>query len=399
MLMLKKVLQELNVPQARVARFCGISEGAFSQIINHNQWPKKPEEKLLRSKMLDFLAPHGAARDTVFQLELECANTQAPDHLSNQSLEDFTMLLGKKRLSRDAREYFKLPRDPFTDEMREDKDVFLSENIRYVRAQVRQTAEHGGMLAVSGQSGAGKSTIRQDLESWISSYNKPITVISPFSELGMEGDKPTGKPLKAQNIIESIIHTLNPYEKPRRSAEARVRQMHKMLCDSAQAGYKHTLIIEEAHRLSLPTIKHLKQFYELQDGFTKLLSVIMIGQNELEGRLSEFNPEVREVVQRCELVRLHALDEDLEGYIKHKFERIGVDYKTVVDGAGIDEIRNRLRTSETVGRGSNRTVRTQSLCYPLAVNNLLSGAMNIAVSVHSPVVTAELVAATIRRDE
>lgn len=309
------------------------------------------------------------------------------------------MLLRKNRLSQFTRQQFKLPRDPFTDEMRDEKDVFLSDNIRYVRAQVRQTAEHGGMLAISGQSGAGKSTIRQDLESWIYAQGKPITIISPFSELGMEGDKPTGKPLKAQNIIESIIQTLNQYEKPRRSAEARARQMHTMLCDSARTGNKHTLVIEEAHRLSIPTIKHLKQFYELQDGFTKLLGVVMIGQNELEDRLSESNPEVREVVQRCELVRLHALDEDLEGYIKHKFDRIGVDYKTIIDTSGIDEIRSRLRTSETVGRGSSRSVKTISLCYPLAVNNLLSGAMNLAADTHAPVVNAELVALAVRRDE
>lgn len=402
MLRLKKILADIAQTQKTLADHCGVSTAAIAQVINYNQWPKDAIKKeYLRENIKDFLFAHNVnvlIQNPFLEVEPECATTQVPDYLSNQSQEDRTMLLRKNRLSQDARQYFKLPRDPFTDEMREDKDVFLSDNIRYVRAQVRQTAEHGGMLAVSGESGAGKSTIRQDLESWINAFGKPITIISPFSELGMEGDKPTGKPLKAQNIIESIIQTINPLEKPRRSSEARARQMHKMLCDSAHAGYKHTLIIEEAHRLSIPTIKHLKQFYELQDGFTKLISVIMIGQTELESRLSEFNPEVREVVQRCELVRLHALDEDLEGYIKHKFERIGMDYKNIIDGFAIDEIRNRLRTSDTVGRGAARTVKTMSLCYPLAVNNLLSGAMNIAVSVHSPKVTAELVTAAIQRD-
>lgn len=399
MLKLKKILADIKQTQIALADHCGLSPATIAQLINHEQWPKCVAKIVLTERIIDFLLEHGGKIEEAFlKVEPECTNTQAPDYLSNQSQEDVTMLLRKNRLSREAREYFKLPRDPFTDEMREDKDVFLSDNIRYVRAQIRQTAEHGGMLAVCGESGAGKSTIRQDLESWITTMHKNITIISPFSELGMEGDKPTGKPLKAQNIIDSIIQTLNPYEKPRRSAEARSRQMHKMLCDSARAGYKHTLVIEEAHRLSVPTIKHLKQFYELQDGFTKLLSVIMIGQTELESRLSEFNPEVREVVQRCELVRLHALDEDLEGYIKHKFERIGVDYKDVIDGFGIDEIRNRLRTSDTVGRGSTRAVKTLSLCHPLGVNNLLSGAMNIAVSVHAPKVTAELITAAIQRD-
>lgn len=403
MLRLKKILVDINQTQRDLADHCVVSDATIAQVINHNQWPKDPLKKQeLREKIIDFLLMRKVnvpAQNPFLKMEPECVTTQTPDCNSNQSQEDITMLLRKSRLSRDAREHFKLPRDPFTDEMREDKDVFLSDNIRYVRAQVRQTAEHGGMLAVSGESGAGKSTIRQDLESWVQAFSKPIIIISPFSELGMEGNKPTGKPLKAQNIIESIIQTLNPFEAPRRSAEARSRQMHKMLCDSARAGYKHVLIIEEAHRLSIPTIKHLKQFYELQDGFTKLISVIMIGQPELEGRLSESNPEVREVVQRCELVRLHALDEDLEGYIKHKFDRVGMDYKTIIDNTGIDELRSRLRTSDTVGRGSSRAVKTISLCYPLAVNNLLSCAMNLATSIHAPIVNADMVATAVRRDE
>lgn len=400
MLKLKKILAHINKQQLELANHCELSNSTIAQLVNHNQWPKCISKEKLQEKINHFLWLNGCHDFVgIFEVEPESGNSPAPDHLRNQSQEDETMLLRKNRLSQFTRQQFKLPRDPFTDEMRDEKDVFLSDNIRYVRAQVRQTAEHGGMLAISGQSGAGKSTIRQDLESWIYAQGKPITIISPFSELGMEGDKPTGKPLKAQNIIESIIQTLNQYEKPRRSAEARARQMHTMLCDSARTGNKHTLVIEEAHRLSIPTIKHLKQFYELQDGFTKLLGVVMIGQNELEDRLSESNPEVREVVQRCELVRLHALDEDLEGYIKHKFDRIGVDYKTIIDTSGIDEIRSRLRTSETVGRGSSRSVKTISLCYPLAVNNLLSGAMNLAADTHAPVVNAELVALAVRRDE
>jgi type II secretory pathway predicted ATPase ExeA/predicted transcriptional regulator len=405
MLKLKKVLSDIGVTQNALAKNLELSPAAVAQLINHNQWPKHKPQSELKLSILEFLKGFDAANLSVFEeVELLCDNTTAPSATTsvtsnnNPSQEDLTMLLRKNRLSRTARDHFKLPRDPFTDEMREDSDVFLSEDIRYVRASMRQTAEHGGFMAIVGESGAGKSTLRQDLDEWVHTHNKSITVISPFSELGMEGDKPIGKPLKAQNIIESVIKTLSPLTQVRGSAEARVRQMHKMLCESAQAGYKHVLVIEEAHRLAIPTIKHLKQFYELQDGFKKLISIIMIGQTELEGRLSEFNPEIREVVQRCELVRLPALDDHLEAYIKHKFERIGVDYKTVLDTSAIDEMRNRLRTSVTEGRGSTRSVKTYSLCYPLAVNNLLSGAMNMAVSVHAPIVTDELISAAIRRE-
>ena len=63
-------------------------------------------------------------------------------------------------------------------------------------------------------------------------------------------------------------------------------------------------MIEEAHGLPLPTLKHLKRFFELKNGFERLLGIVLIGQTELAQKLSENNPAVREVVQRCEVVTL-----------------------------------------------------------------------------------------------
>ncbi|MFP4733744.1 AAA family ATPase, partial [Pasteurella multocida] len=85
-------------------------------------------------------------------------------------------------------------------------------------------------------------------------------------------------------------------------------QLHRVLKDSARAGNQHVLIIEEAHSLPVPTLKHLKRFFELEDGFKKLLSIVLVGQPELKLKLSERNFEVREVVQRCEIVTLEPLD-------------------------------------------------------------------------------------------
>lgn len=93
--------------------------------------------------------------------------------------------------------------------------------------------------------------------------------------------------------------------------------------DSSRAGNKHLLVIEEAHGLPLPTLKHLKRFRELEDGFRKLLGIVLIGQPELRMKLSETNPEVREVTQRIELVELQALDAELENYLNFKFARAG----------------------------------------------------------------------------
>ena len=308
------------------------------------------------------------------------------------------MILGKKRLNRQAKEHFRLSRDPFTDEMQEEADVFLSDDIRYVRQAIRQTAKHGGLLAVVGESGAGKSTLRQDLMDWIFVNNEPITVIPPYV-LGVEEDAVKGKPLKALDITAAIIRNIDSSVKPRRSQEDRSRQMHELLMESARAGRRHVVVIEEAHSLPITTLKHIKRFYELELGFKKLLAFILIGQTELSDKLSEHNPAVREVVQRCELIRMKPLDGQVEAYLKHKFARIGVDSLSVFDPTAFDVIRSRLQMSETSGRGAARSVTTRSLCYPLAVNNLVSGAMNLAVRLSETKVSGELVLASLRSDE
>ncbi|XLM22759.1 AAA family ATPase, partial [Chromobacterium piscinae] len=93
--------------------------------------------------------------------------------------------------------------------------------------------------------------------------------------------------------------------------------------ESHAAGYRHCLVIDEAHSLPIPTLKHLKRFFELELGFKKLLSIILIGQPELKVKLSERDAAVREVVQRCEMVELAPLEGGrLEEYLKFKLERM-----------------------------------------------------------------------------
>lgn len=305
------------------------------------------------------------------------------------------MLLRKHTLTSHARQHFKIVRDPFTDEMESDADVFLSDDIRYVRASLRQTAKHGGMLAVVAESGGGKSTLVQDLQEWINTAGEPITLVAPYV-LGMGRLDRKSRPLLADDIIRSVFKVLTPGGSVPQNAVARAHKMHQLLTESARVGRRHALVIEEAHDLATPTLKHLKRFYELQDGFKKLLAIILIGQTELEWRLSEYDASVREVVQRCEIVRLPPLDNHVEAYLRHKFARVDLDYDALIATDAVDEIRNRLRTAVTERNGSKRDTRTVSLCHPLAINNLISAAMNEAVKIGAPKVTGALIAAAAR---
>ena len=405
MLKLKNVMKQFNIKQAQLAKcieYRGncISQAVINLIVNRNIWPRSIERAELEQKIEKALIKLGLSNGyllNIFEEETGAAEILADEavpvdsnekHLTQESA---YMLLRKQTINRDARAHFRIPRDPFTDEMTQDADVYLSDDIRYVRAAMRQTAQHGGMLAVIGESGSGKSTLRHDLIDFININHEPITVIEPYV-LGLEDNEVKGKSLKSMDISSAIISSINPQAKPRRSAEARARQMHELLKNSALSGRKHLLIIEEAHGLPIPTLKHLKRFYELQEGFKKLLSIILIGQTELQTKLSEYNPEVREVVQRCEVVNIKPLDFKVEEYIQHKFARVDMDYTALFDTSAFNEIINRLRVASN--RRGEKQVR--SLCYPLAVNNLVSNALNLAARIGAEKVTGEIIVECIK---
>jgi type II secretory pathway predicted ATPase ExeA len=238
-----------------------------------------------------------------------------------------------------------------------------------------QTAKHGGFVAIPGESGSGKTTLRKLLLDRIKGM--PIRVIFPRTL-----DKTR---LSTGAICQAIINDLAPGTTFRSSLEAQARQVEQVLLASARADNSHVLLIEEAHDLSIQTLKYLKRFYELEDGFRKLLSIILIGQPELKDKLDEQrHPEAREVIRRCEIAELTPLDGDLEKYLAHKLKRVGKEVNDVFEGCAFDGIRARLTGHK---QGSRERV---SQLYPLTVNNLVTKAMNRAASLGMPKLTGDL---------
>ena len=380
---LRHILQDQNISIAAVANAVQCSRPMMSQIINHGQWPKKNADDL-RTRITDFLQQKGA--DIPASLLQPQDTAPALNPVDNERKDD-DMLLRNANLTQAAKQHFGLPRSPFVDEIKDASDVFATPDIKYVREGMLQTALYGGFIAVVGESGAGKTTLREDLSDRLARENRPVIMIEPYV-LAMEDNDIKGKTLKASHIAEAILESVAPGENPKRSPEARFRQVHRALQESAKAGNKHVLIIEEAHGMPIPTLKHLKRFFELKNGFERLLGIILIGQTELAQKLSENNPHVREVVQRCELLTLQPLEDGrLAQYLKFKFARVGKDIKDVLDESAIEAIAERL----TVRSRTRVGVETNSLLYPLAVNNLVSAAMNEAASLLQERVTGDTV--------
>ena len=376
MLALKQCLLDAGIAQAEVARVCGVSDALIAQWLNKEIWPRKPDRSTLMAGVLSLLAASGIAGGAELFESVSAASTaETGVSLSILSCEDVDMLLRKQMLTPEAKRAFGLFRSPFDRDLQSAEDVFSSPGIRYVREYLFQTAKNGGFLAVVGESGAGKSTLRKDLEDRILREGLPIVLIQPYV-LGMEESDKKGKALRASSIMDALILTVAPNESPKQSMEAKSRQLHRVLKDSRRSGFSHCLMIEEAHALNVQTLKHLKRFIELEDGFAELLSVVLIGQTELKVKLSERSPEVREVVQRCQLVELAPLDAGLEDYLAFKFKRVGIEMGAVFGAGAMEAIRGRLIFAKSSKAAARETV---SLMYPLMVNNLVVASLNLAV--------------------
>lgn len=388
-LRLKSILADAGIKQGVLAKAIRIPRSTLNGLINHNVLPHGADRGAIETSITRYLREQNAGWTEWFkQEEVPCTNTTptnsplqaAPDAGLNN--EDTQMLLRKQPLTPQARRHFGLTADPFADPTTPE-DVFLSPEIRYVRESMYQVARHGGFLGVVGESGAGKSTLREELVDRIQRDSQSIIVVEPYV-LAMESNDATGKTLRAAHIAEAIMSTLAPLAKAKSSPEARFRQLHQALRDSARTGFAHVLLIEEAHSLPLATLKHLKRFRELKDGLRPLLAVILIGQPELAKKLSEQNPEVREVVQRIELIKLPPLDTALDDYLVHRFKRAGAAVDKVLSRDAIDALRVKLKPSS----GANVD---GTMLYPLAVHNAIAAAMNRAVDLGVPLVTGDVI--------
>lgn len=379
MLKLKAVLAHQQLTIGELANASGISRTAMSGICNHGRWPVK-DQPALQQRITEYLQKKGTSAATLATLFTPA--TPHPDDAATHKEPD--MLLRKQPLYPHTRKHFQLFSDPFG-ELNSADQVFDTPDVAYIRAALAQTLTSERFLAIVGESGAGKSTLRRDLIDRIQREQRPVITCEPYV-LGLEDNDLKGKTLKASDIASALIRTLNPQAKIRLTAEARYHQLHRELIESRRTGNRHILIIEEAHGLSLATLKHLKRFHELEDGFNRLLSIVLIGQPELAQKLAENRPEIREVVQRIELATLEPLDRHLEAYLNHRLAPVNKTTADLLDSGALDTLRSKLTIP-----ARNRHAQATSLLYPLAVGNQLTAAMNLAADIGAPKITSDII--------
>lgn len=275
---------------------------------------------------------------------------------------------------------FGLNQDPFMGDIEKEADIYLNADTRFTVEFLCQTAKIGGMVALIGDSGSGKTTIRRYSIDRMTKEGQKVKIIQPRC---IDKEK-----LTASAICDAIILDTSS-ESPKRSLEAKSRQIERILTNSSRSGFSHVLIIEEAHDLSILVLKYLKRFWELEDGFKKLLSIILIGQIELNNKLDESkNYEAREIIRRMEKLHLEPLVDwkDIADYLAVKFIRLGKKREEIITDDGCKALAERLKRQLRGGEA-------YSIAYPININRLTRKAMNSAVELKVDKVDSDIVRA------
>lgn len=403
-IVLKQLLIDCDIPQndlaQEVARELGlatISRPIINLVVNKNYEP--PTFKGIRAAIEAVLSRHPKADHWLAARGVSPQGIWAPlgatlknklpagtHRRSVAGIKKAAMIPGNpdaitiawevEMIGQDVLKHFKLFRNPFIDDIQKDADIYLSDEHRYIEATMLDAARHGGFIAVIGEVGSGKSVMRRKVVEQLKRDGDTLVIYPQMI------DKTR---LTAGSICDAIIQDVSS-ERCKAKLEDKTRQVQRLLLDRAKSGYHACLIIEEAHDLSVNTLKYLKRFYELEDGYRKLLGIILIGQTELKHMFNEStNVDMREVIRRVQVAEIKGLNGHLKDYLGVKFKRVGASLDAIFADDAFEALGKRLTSTSRDGKSK------VSHAYPLLVNNYTAKAMNLAFEIGEPRITADVV--------
>jgi type II secretory pathway predicted ATPase ExeA len=396
-IILKGLSVDCGISQTQIGKVTGLSRTSINLLFNRGYIPKECPD--FKQKVEAYISADVKAMQWLIERQLKVQDIWQPlgkdlRHVSpaadNQNMwqtrrqaaivpgdPELITSVEVEMISPEAQKHFKIFRSPFIDDIQKESDVFMSEEHRYIEAAMLDAAKHSGFLAIIAEVGSGKTVIRRKVMEQLKKDGDMIVIFPQII------DKTR---INFSSICDAIIMDLSE-ESPKRTLEAKSRQVHKLLQERAKQGFRSVLIVEEAHDLTPSTLKYLKRFQEIEDGYRKLLGIILLGQTELNNLLDESRHiEMREVIRRIQKAEIRGLNGNTKEYLKLKFKRLNVKIEDIFDDSAFPALAKRLTTKD-------RRDKSISHAYPLVINNFAARAMNMAYEMGEKKVTADVIMA------
>ncbi|MFH1837436.1 MAG: XrtA/PEP-CTERM system-associated ATPase [Candidatus Omnitrophota bacterium] len=165
-----------------------------------------------------------------------------------------------------------------------------------------------GFVEITGEVGAGKTTICRALLNHLDANVKTSLIFNPS--------------LPETQLLEAVLNDFG-IEPKRKSKIAFIRQLNGFLLEQLSKGNNAVLIIDEAQNLRKKTLETIRMLSNLETEKEKLLQIVLVGQPELRDKLN--SPDLLQLRQRIG-VRFHvrALEKsELKAYIDHRLSVAG----------------------------------------------------------------------------
>ena len=239
--------------------------------------------------------------------------------------------------------FFGLKHEPFSIAP-DPRYLFMSKRHREALAHLLYGLNGGGgFVLLSGEIGAGKTTV---CRCFLEQIPKRCNVAYIFNPK-----------LTVTELLQSICDEFHIAVTARDAGAATIKdyidRLNEFLLKTHAVGQNNVLIIDEAQNLSADVLEQLRLLTNLETSERKLLQIVLIGQPELRTMLAR--PELEQLAQRV-IARFHlkALSEaETAQYVRHRLAVAGMAASLPFDG-------KTLRRIHELSRGVPR--RINMLC-------------------------------------
>lgn len=264
--------------------------------------------------------------------------------------------------------FFGLAQEPFSIAP-DPRFLFMSERHREALAHLIYGLNGGGgFVLLSGEIGAGKTTVVRCFLEQIPPNCNVAYIFNPK--------------LSAIELVQSVCDEFGVVAPHPRAEASTVKDfvdaLNRYLLRTHAAGQNNVLVIDEAQMLSADVLEQLRLLTNLETNERKLLQIVLVGQPELRTMLAR--PELEQLAQRV-IARFHlgALSEpETAQYVAHRMAVAGLGRASPFD-------RRALRRIHRISRG-----------VPRRINLLCDRALLGAYAGASPRVTSKIVAQATR---
>ena len=169
--------------------------------------------------------------------------------------------------------------------------------------------ERKGFLVITGEIGAGKTTLCRALLNQLDQNTKSAFIFNPG--------------LAEQQLLQAIVEDFGLQVGPRPSKVSLLRQLNGFLIDELTRDNNVVLIIDEAQNIKPSTLEEIRMLSNLETDREKLFQIILVGQPELKSKLN--SPSMKQLRQRI-AVSFHVTpleSDEVSQYINHRLAVAG----------------------------------------------------------------------------